>query len=172
MLHGDSRKDSTSGLSRLEPFSAHVLRSVQPFGAYVVFVGRPIGPSLAPLSRPLPIPEHWALGSPAPNSAQSESWALPHPQRSYPLRASVQQTHMCGLPVIAANTSGTLEMVDEGVNGMLTNVQNADEFACSISNAMISLDSFSSATISDNAKSEYGSDATCHSYLNLYASML
>ena len=82
----------------------------------------------------------------------------------------IAEAHMCGLPVIAANTSGTSEMVIEGFNGILAYVENADEFACSISSAMVS--SFSKATICNNAKSIYGSHATCRSYLELYRSVL
>ena len=84
----------------------------------------------------------------------------------------IAEAHMCGLPVIAANTTGTSEMVSEGNNGMLTNVENADEFACALSNAIVRVNSFSKATICDNANTVYGLHATCHNYLKLYSSML
>jgi glycosyltransferase involved in cell wall biosynthesis len=84
----------------------------------------------------------------------------------------IAEAHMCGLPVIAASTTGTAEMVSAEDNGILANVADAEEFACTLENALINAGSFEKLSICENAKLTYGSNATCHNYLNLYRSMM
>lgn len=84
----------------------------------------------------------------------------------------IAEAHMCGLPVIASNTTGASEMVIDKTNGFLADVENADEFMHTLFNAFSKNYFFSRSTISSYAKSLYGFHATCKNYLNLYRSML
>lgn len=84
----------------------------------------------------------------------------------------IAESHMCGLPVISANTSGCAEMVSHAENGLLANVEIASEFVSSIDFALKYSSSFSRKSICENARLKYGYNATCDKYLDLYRSML
>lgn len=83
----------------------------------------------------------------------------------------IAEAHMCGLPVICANTTGTMEMVSHADNGILVNVENPEKFASSINYVLTNVDMFNRLNISISAQKTYGPLATCNSYLNLYRSL-
>lgn len=84
----------------------------------------------------------------------------------------IAEAHMCGLPVVASSKTGAAEMISEQDNGMTANVENAEEFAYTLTEALTNADFSERFSISKNAKLAYGYKATCHNYLKLYRSIL
>ena len=84
----------------------------------------------------------------------------------------IAEAHMCGLPVITANSSGCVEMVDDGKNGRLVDVEDSEKFASTIEASLKSLEFLSNIGIGEGSKDIYGKDATCGKYLKLYRSMI
>lgn len=84
----------------------------------------------------------------------------------------IAEAHMCGLPVITSSKTGAAEMIREHENGMTADVENAEEFAHTLTLALTNDDFAARSSISSQARLTYGYQATCHNYMNLYRSML
>lgn len=84
----------------------------------------------------------------------------------------IAEAHMCGLPVIASSSTGASDMIIDKNNGMLADVENADEFSNTLFNALSNTHFSARSSISNQAKTSYGYQATCSNYLELYRSLL
>ena len=74
----------------------------------------------------------------------------------------------CGMPVIGANTGGTLEIMEDGINGYLYQAGDADDLAAKISVLASNYQFFDRRLIAKEARNKYNETNTAYQLLNVF----
>lgn len=100
----------------------------------------------------------------------SDAFLLPSREDNLP--NVMLESLLCGTPVIAFNTGGMKDVLKDGINAVLAENINADEFLYAIERFLESKDTFVSKKISIEAKHIFNINAMSKSYVNLYQDIL
>jgi len=84
----------------------------------------------------------------------------------------IAEAQMCGLPCIALEGSGSAEMIDPNISGILASKNNISELSKIIENIVLKKNKFDRLYISSKASQKYSVENTCKKYEELYASLL
>ena len=84
----------------------------------------------------------------------------------------IAEAQMCGLPCIGLKETGSSEMIQDGLSGLIYTKNKPEDLASLISNFALEKIQFSKTAIASWATDNYGIDNTCKKYLELYSSLL
>ena len=84
----------------------------------------------------------------------------------------IAEAQMCGLPCIGLKETGSSEMIEDGLSGLIYTKNKPEDLASLISNFVLEKIQFNKTVIASWATNNYGIDNTCKKYLELYASLL
>jgi glycosyltransferase involved in cell wall biosynthesis len=79
---------------------------------------------------------------------------------------------MCGTPVIGFPVGGIPDMIQDGVNGFLTDEISVESLTKTINKFLKNIDSFNKIEIRENALKKYDQKVQSQKYLDLFTSIL
>lgn len=85
---------------------------------------------------------------------------------------TVLEALMCGTPVIGFPVGGIPEMIDEGVNGMVTKEISVTSLSDTINIFLNSMEKFDRGTIRENAIQKYALQIQANNYISLFREIL